>query len=360
MINYYQPFLLPFLGIKPYRVPDSIRRTYFISFEDGLWVLLKQRNVPKGSVILLPDFYCIDVVNNIRAHGYKPVFYPLDEQFRIPKLQLLLHIKKQRPAVTILFHACGIIHLSGTQLAPLFRQHPDMLVIEDSVHRLIHPEKITLVHPNHYIIDSLRKVSPLPGSFLYRSAASEPIQPDRSMREWQYITGVYIKYLLFRLIFVWGNIIHSSNLIRLAHERVLASHDNLIGDSRSGYAGNCLVPLIHAFLNFNKIKKIKHDQVSLYAKEIKSVIKKHPAWYEIKIPRHIKQDLHVFPLGLRRVRNSDVFVHVQSHLHEHNVISWFKFPDAPWSKKRGVLFLPLGFHITPADIRHTIKVLGSI
>lgn len=359
MINYYQPFLLPFLGTRPYRMPKEILRTYFLSFEDGLWVLLKNRNVPKGSIILIPDFYCMDVVENIRTHGYTPVFYPLDDHFRITQKKLESYIRKHTPAVLIIFHACGITHLSGAQLTPLFRRHHSTLVIEDSVHRLIHPETVTLIHPNHYVIDSLRKVSPLPGSFLYASAASAPIQPDRSIFEWRYITGVYLKYALFRLLFVLGTILHSDRLVRLAHEHALQSHDNLVGDSRNGYAGGRIVPLIHSFLNFGKVTNLKHDQASLYMDKIKNFVKKHPAWYEIKIPRRAKQDLHVFPLGLRNSQQ-DVLMRIQSHLHKHHVVSWFKFTDAPWSRKRGVLFLPLGFHITHADIRHTIKTLGSI
>jgi len=360
MINYYQPFLLPFLGTTPYRVPKDIRRTYFLSFEDGLWVLLNNRHIPKGSVILIPDFYCMDVVENIRAHGYTPIFYPLDDHFRIPPKKLDSYIHRYTPGVTIIFHACGLTHMSGTSIAPLFSRYPDMLVIEDSVHRLVNPENVQLIHPNHYVIDSLRKVSTLPGSFLYRKSDAPPIEPDRNYREWGYMLSVTLRYLLFRIFFTWAVTIRNPSLIRYAHEHILRAHDDVVGDSAGGYRGFFAVPFIHRYFNFTKIMKLKKKQADLYTHHLKQLTVKHPAWYAIDIPEHMKQDLHVFPLGRRGDHLQKEFMRIQTHLHKLGIISWFKFPDCPWSRKRGVLFLPLGFHITPRDIRFITKTLENI
>lgn len=360
MINYYQPFLLPFLHMKPYRVPEGVKRTYFLSFEDGLWVLLKNRCVPKGSVILIPDFYCMDVVNNIRAHGYSPVLYPLDDHFRITPKKLDSYIKIHTPCVTIIFHACGLTHISEATISKLFSKYKDMLVIEDSVHRLVHPELVTLVHPNHYIMDSLRKVSTLPGSFLYRKSDAPPIVSDKHFNEWRYLLAVVYKYILFRMLLVWGTIFRSPAIIRHSHERMLLSHDNIVGDSIGGYSGFFGVPHIHRYFNFAKIQKLKYAQATLYTKLIKHLVRKQPAWYSIDIPDHMKKDLHVFPVGRKGTNLRKEYQRIQKHLHKHGIISWFKFPDSPWSTKHGVLFLPLGFHITNRDVHFIMKTLEKI
>lgn len=134
MIHYYQPFLLPFLHRKRYRVPDAIQREYFVSFEDALWKLLPTYGITHGSTILVPDFYCMDVVNNIQSHGYTVRFYALDDHFQnidpFPKL-----IKKTDPAAVIIFHACGI---RNKKADTWIRENADgnLLIIEDAVQTL--------------------------------------------------------------------------------------------------------------------------------------------------------------------------------------------------------------------------------
>lgn len=357
MINYYQPFLLPFLGPRSYRMPENVHRTYFLSFEDSLWVLLKQRHIPKRAIILIPDFYCMDVVDNIRAHGYSPVFYPLDSQLRITPQKLNSLIKKHAPGVTIIFHACGITRISDLTIAGLCTGYPDMLVIEDAVHKLIHPETVTLTHPNHYLIDSLRKVSPLPGSFLYQTSGSKPITPDVTYKEWWYSLSVHVYFRLFRAIFVLGNIFHNTYLIRYAHEKTLRAHDDIVGDSDGGYTGMTLVPHIHAYFNFEKIQKQKYAQTRFYEMYLEKVITDSPLWYRIRITEEQKENLHVFPIGIKSPNTRVMFKRIETYLHQRGIVVWFKFPDSAWSNERGILFLPLGFHITNRDIDHIMATL---
>lgn len=359
MINYYQPFLLPFLTHKPYRLPTRVRRTYFLSFEDGLWVLLKKQHIPTGSKILVPDFYCMDVINNIRSHGYTPVFYHLDDQLTILNEKFDAYIQKHAPRVIIIFHACGITRISQKQIESLCKVRPNTLVIEDDVHKLINPKTITLRQPNHFIMDSLRKVSPLPGSFLYQSNLSTPIRPDAIHHEWKYSLSVHITYLYFRTIFIVGTIFQNAHIIQYAHEKTLKIHDDIVGDSDGGYAGALFIPYIHAFIHFDKIQQLKYSQVRLYERHLKDVLKTSPLWYQFHIPDSQKKDLHVFPLGINKNTNS-ICKKIESYLHTHGIVVWFKFPDSPWSKKRGILFLPLGFHISHDDIKHIIRTLSQI
>lgn len=360
MINYYQPFLLPFLTHKPYRLPANTRRTYFLSFEDGLWVLLKKYRIPKKSTILIPDFYCTDVVDNIRSHGYTPVFYPLDDQLAISKEKLDRYIQQHIPHVIIIFHACGITRISQEYISSLCDTHADTLVIEDAVHKLVAPNTISLRQTNHYLMDSLRKVSPLPGSFLYQNGKAPSVRPDATIREWRYSLSVHITFWFFRTIFVMGTILHNARLIQFAHEKTLKIHDDIVGDSDGGYAGFTLIPHIHAFIDFEKIQQLKYTQVQLYEHYLDDVLKTSPLWYRIYIPDNQKKDLHVFPVGIKKKNVNSIFSRIEAYLHAHNIIVWFKFPDSSWSAHRGILFLPLGFHISHSDIKQTAHRLSEI
>lgn len=359
MINYYQPFLLPFLKPTSYRMPKNIRRTYFLSFEDGLWVILKKRNIPKGAVILIPDFYCMDVVDNIHAHGYTPVMYTLNSQLEIPIDELNQYIKQNSPRVIIIFHACGISRLTNNDIQTICASYPDTLVLEDAVHKLIDPQTLSLIHPNHYCMDSLRKVLPLPGSFLYQRTDSISITPDSIHREWGYQISVHMHFWLFRTVFIIGTLMKSSRIIQFAHEKTLKAHDDIVGDSDGGYTGVTLIPHIHAHLNFKKIQQLKHIQIELYEQYLDKILTKNSSWYRIRIPEEQKKDLHVFPIGISKNNDPFLFQHIEKYLHARGVIVWFKFPDSPWSKHNGILFLPLGFHIKKKDIYYIMETLKN-
>lgn len=331
-----------------------------MSFEDGLWVLLKKRGVKKGSHILIPDFYCTDVIHNIRSHGYTPILYPLDDQLTIPIKDLKTYIDTYKPKVVIIFHACGITRISRGTIESLCKTHHDVLFIEDAVHMLIDPRAISLRLPNHYLMDSLRKVSPLPGSFLYHAAGSPYIHADAMHHEWKYAFSVHITFVFFRIVFILGTLLYSSQLVRYAHEKTLKIHDNIVGDSDGGYMGNAIIPHIHAFIDFRKIQRLKYTQIKLYEKHMGSLLKKSQLWYRFRIPATQKKDLHVYPIGLKNGNGMDMFTHIESYLHTQGVIVWFKFPDSAWSRTRGVLFLPLGFHITEKQIKYIMDTLTSI
>jgi len=360
MINYYQPFLLPFLRSQTYRLPEGISRTYFVSFEDALWVLLRTLQIPKDSTVLLPDFYCIDVVDNIKAHGFHVEYYPLDDHFQITEKELEQHITKRKPRVLIVFHACGITSAVTRDLDRIFQKNRDLIVIEDAVQRLTNPEKVALLSPRHYVIDSLRKVSPLPGSFLYRSNESPLVIPDRIYREWRYVflSGIY--YALFSVCSALGTMLSNPSLIIYAHETILATHDNLIGDSMGGYAGNRIFPRIHKYFDFKKVADRKKVQITLYEKRFRLLASRFPMWYHVRIPAHSRGNVHAYPIGIRHPQRTLVMKYIQSKLLRQGIPAWFKFTDSPWSGKRGVLFLPLGFHIKAADITRVTDTLEEI
>jgi hypothetical protein len=351
MINYYQPLLFPFLTYKPYKLNKHLRQLYYYSWEDGLWDLLEKKNVPVGSTILIPDFYCMDVIDNIISHGYKPILYPLNDNFQIHEQEFITIIDTVAPNVILLFHACGISNCLLSEKKWLNHLSDSTILIEDCVHRLVAPEDITFIHPQHVIMDSLRKDSPLPGSFMYEQERMLNF-PQTTHLFSSYTLHSILLYVYFRFALVLSLFLQLPALTKYAHEIILKAHDNIIGDSFFSHRGIPGIPYIHRFLNFSKIKRIKEQQTALYI----SLTKKLPApFYQINIPPEDYKHLHVFPVGIHLP--ADSCRKLEQYLHHHGIIVWCKFPDSPWSKKNAVLFLPLGFHITKKHIQLTLHLL---
>jgi hypothetical protein len=352
MINYYQPFLLPFLGSKKSIIAGEVKRYYYHSFEDALWDLLIKKHVPKGSRILIPSFYCADVKNNIRLHGYVPQFYPVDKNFQIKESKLTLLIKRQKPSVLILFHACGI---TNTLVNPSFiARHKDTYIIEDCVHRLVNPATVILFNDNHFVIDSLRKVSPLPGSFIYGTPVglSFKQQPYHSTT---YLFSSLYWYFLFRTIFIVSIILRNSRLAAYAHSAILKRHDDIIGDHMLPQRGLPISSFLSDWINYKKIEDRKIRQVMLYTKLLQSNLRAQAIYYPIHIPKRNYGLLHVFPIGIKHIPHGFI-----DTLHKHSMAIWLKYEDSPWAKHRHVLFLPLGFHVSEEEIRYEMRILGSV
>ena len=349
--NYYQPWLFPFLSFRKTSVSPGIIRYAYHSFEDGLWDLLQQYALPRGSVILVPDFYCMDVIDNIRHHGYRPVFYPLDDNFQIRPDRLYRFVRRYSPGVIIIFHACGIRSMTVHKPSWMRALPKETIIIEDCVHRLLDPSTVTIRRSTHYVMDSLRKVSPLPGSHMYTRKKLPNVTKRYSVFN-RYAIASAGYYVLFRLLFVTAMTFRSARLIRFAHTNILKKHDDIIGDRFVPTRGFGWASWFLDRFDFKRIERHKARQVTLYRTYLSALA--HP-FYGIRIPKQDYGKLHVYPLGFCKTPDPSLI----RYLHRHGVVVWYKFPDAPWSKNRGVLFLPLGFHVTDAHIRHIAGHLSA-
>jgi hypothetical protein len=385
MINYYQSFLLPFLKKSTYILPNHIKQYYYFSWEDGLWDVLKKKHIPKLSTILIPDFYCIDVVENIRKHGYNVVFYPLDPYLQIQTKTFIQILKKENPSVIILFHACGVTNLLIKNVSWILYTQKHTIFIEDCVHRLVNPEDISLFHPNHIIMDSLRKDSPLRGSFLYGYKEFLNFPQTTHMIDLYTVSSSFY-YLLFRLCLEISAIVPLPRFTKYAHEVLLKKHDDIIGDSPISHRGLPFIPFIHRHLNFKKIEKNKQKQVKTYHHLFQKLFNCYPELTQMCHPEFISESasvsgsqtdtnshlsfylfpllfsdykhLHVYPLGVRA--SIEQQKKLLNYLHKKGIIVWLKFPDCPWSQRQQVLFLPLGFHIKETDITYIYDVLNDM
>lgn len=352
MINYYHPFFKPFLGKKKYFVANGVKRYYYHSFEDAFWHLLHKKRVPKKSVILFPDFYCMDVLKNVRRHGYAYAFYPLNPNFQADQTQLTKLIQKVKPHVVVVFHACGITSELMIKKDWLKKVPPTTLLIEDSVHRLIDPEEVRVVRPNHFIIDSLRKVSPLPGSFLYGSEKDIDFNSPRKKLT-PYFFSSRALYFLFRKIFKMGYRFNSRRLVGFSHTLILKLHDNIIGNSLSAHPGVGKFEEMHDRIDFEKVEQVKKEQTQAYEYHLYPLFSQSKLFRKIAMPEGDFEKLHVYPLAYKLKSNKKFL----SYLHRHKIVVWNKFPDCPWSRRENVLFLPLGFHMDEAKIRFIAEKL---
>ena len=209
MIDHYQPFIFPFFTFRPSVPNPLVKRYYYWSWEDGLWDLLRGKHIEKGSTILVPDFYCSDVINNIRAHGYVVVLYRLNKYFQVKRQTLLNSVRRYHPSVVILFHACGIKNLITAKKSLMNTLSKNIVVIEDSVHQLITPSLIKPLNENHFVMDSLRKVSPFYGSYLY--GTKKGLSFMQTKKTWSpYSLYSLLLYGVFRLVLAASHCIKST------------------------------------------------------------------------------------------------------------------------------------------------------
>ncbi|MEK7592284.1 MAG: hypothetical protein AAB508_02705 [Patescibacteria group bacterium] len=354
MIQYYQPFLLPFLGRKKHNIPPSIRQTYYHSFEDGLWQILSERDIPKQSIVFVPSFYCMDVIKNISNHGYSPTFYPIDRNFQINESLFITYLKQYKPRVVILFHAVGITNTLIHKTCWRKYISKDTLIIEDSVHTLINPENISIHDKNHIIMDSVRKVSPLRGSFAYEIITGHKHTYSKQSSFSLYIISSIIMYYVFRIMLIFSELFRSGTLTKIAYKKILPIHDDIIGDDPIGHRGISITPILYPWVNFSKIEALKFTQVKLYQKSLKKLFLPKIFFSISMLPQNFGM-LHAYPIGIKIKPSTELI----SYLHSFNIFVWEKFSDCPWAKNKGVLLLPLGFHISNQDIIHISNTLNA-
>ena len=352
MINYYQPRILPFLQVKSQKLPSKIKSRYYFSFEDALWDLIQKKFTGKKKIkVLVPDFYCSNVLDNIRLHGHEYVYYPLDKNFQISAGSFRRYLWLFKPDVVIIFHACGITSSLIADPSWLPDLPESSLIIEDSVHRLVNPEKVSLLNDRHFIVDSLRKVSPFPGSRVFASKKALSY-PSSAKLISAYSVSAFILYFVFRTFLRLGFILNSSSLVIWSHEKILKSHDEIIGDSMNPHTGFSLyLPFIRR-INYKKVEDLKRKQIELYEKYL-APLYSGKKFYHLNIPDSDFGLLHVYPLGYSASPDKSLI----TLLHSKGIPVWFKFTDTPWSQHRAVLFLPLGFHMNEDQIRSVSETL---
>jgi hypothetical protein len=286
----------------------------------------------------------------MKAHGLKPVYYELDRDLQPNAQNVLSLIKKEKPAFLVLFHAVGITnHLVTREFMKLL---PDNLfIIEDAVHRIVEPSRLKLFHERHICMNSIRKVVPLQGSFLYgRISLINRLQgPERSMVFYTgsviFLWGLMQLYLLLQaytpffihLKSFWG---------RLAEFCMLKGYD-LIGDFP--LPGSCpsFFSWLYLSIDGKKIKHIKKKQIALYTKIL--------ADHGFMMPYFSSTDvgeLRGLPLFFSKKRGLQFI----SQLRGRGIMLRGELEGCPWTRERTIVYLPLGPYLK----QHDIEKIGAV
>lgn len=358
MITIQPPFIFKYFSTKKVFATEDLFSSFYLSWEDALWHLLDTFKIKKGAKILVPDFFCGNVVEHMQEHGLRPIYYKVSNLLITSESDFISCLKKYTPSIVVIFHPVGITN--SLLKHPKIWSHllsPDALLIEDCVHRVIDPSKLKLISSKHFVIDSLRKVVPIQGCNVYSSIPLPRITISQSFSTIIYRLGVmwwwiYMQHYL-RLTYYSPNIANSLKYNLLAEKYMIRGYD-LIGRSKRVSPGIWIMRYLSRKLPITQIEESKIIQAKKYASAIKKLINTHNFW----VPKIGPKDsglLRGYPLIIH-ISIADRFL---KHMRNGGVLIRFELNDSPWSKKQKIVYLPMGIHLTVADIATTIDLLNK-
>lgn len=325
--------LLAYVQFFPRKIAPGVLRSFFASWEDAVWQLVAQEKL-RGGVALVPEFFCVDVLNNMAGHGVEYVYYTVDDTLQPDVNDFVKKLASEKPSIVVIFHAVGI----ENKLMRLFSVWQKLLpkkafVIEDCVHRILDSEKIKILHPRHIIIDSLRKVVPLMGAQVFTHESFTLTPAAQTSTDKQYSWRLIWLWLTFQYYLLWGK--------NLEAEQAMKAGYDVIGDNTNGAATLPIFNWLSRFLNIEKIREAKTWQVELYQQKLPTFNFGNPA------------DLRGYPLIIPK-QKADTFI---NEIRKKGLFLRYELLDCPWSNRNKILYLPLGPHLTPADIGQILDLI---
>ena len=328
-----QPILsLRYFKFKKNKLAEGIKRLFYLSWEDAFWDILLKKQVPKGSFVLLPDFFCGDVENNIRLHGYKPVYYKINTNLTADKKSFKSKIDQIKPSVIVIFHPVGIKSNLVDDPKWLKKITGSSILIEDSVHRIVDPEEIKIFKKDHFIIDSLRKVVPLQGSNIYGRVEDLNFSVPPFYQSFFYSIKVSLLWAL--MVLSW-----SLRFGRIAEGLMLKGY-SIIGDSMLPARGPFPANLLSSRINIGKVHDIKKRQAIYYEKELGKFFP-----VRINLSSKDKANLRAYPVILGK----EYAGWILKFLRTNGLFVRFELNDSGWSRKQKIIYLPLGIQITKRE-----------
>ncbi len=361
------PFLPCYFSLRSkYALPDGLAETHHLSWEDALWDIVDIYKIKKGSVILIPTFWCMDVVKNIEAHGLKYEYYPMDGNFQTSDEELMRTIQTYHPAIIIIFHAVGIRNTLMTAdnnwMTKLSKQQ---IVIEDRVHSLIDPSELTIERDRHFVIDSWRKVVPLQGSAIYgkKSEISKFRHTHKSFSPYsRRVIWLWVKMQWWLILSSLKALNRSpkwdplskkliSSFAIQAEKAMLEAYD-LIGDSTTAGSTLWLFIFLRRHINTPYIKDIKRKQVAQYEGMLQPLWQDH-RFIRIPISPSDFGELRGYPVGIVPGAAHNLI----NALRERGVYIRSELEGSTWTHDKKVIYLPLGPHIRNYDISYICEIL---
>ncbi len=339
------PFISAFFSWHRVKKSPQAKQSFFLSFEDALWQIIRQQQILPNSVVLIPEFFCFDVVKNIEAHGLKCLTYQVDQYLQVDQNDFFAKLKKARPAIVIVFHAVGISNSLLQNTAWLKFLPAKSLLIEDCVHRLLDPSKIKILDQRHYLIDSLRKVAPLQGSRVFSQEKIKPTTLADRLATLMYRSRVLFWWLIMQLALLWNYYSKNPKGNQLATQAMEKGYD-IIGDHKRPSPNFWLFNQLSHHLNYEKIKKCKQEQADLYNARLEPILNKSTSLFLIPFTLSDRSQLRGFPLGIK-IDEAEKFMNFcqQNQLHLR-----LELNDSPWSLRQKIVYLPMGPHVKNAEI----------
>lgn len=330
----------------------SYKQLFYLSWEDALWDLCSKMKVGHNSLILTPAWYCVDVEQNMKNHGYRVKNYAVDLNLQPNKASLLSALKKYKPKVVILHHPLGITnHLIKDQkfLKKITNNH---ITIEDSVHNIIDNCKIKITSPNHYIIDSLRKTVPLQGSSLYGKESSLNFKSPLYLQSWMYRLGVTTLWCVMNLFWGLTMLTHRRLPAQLA-QRIMQWGYDLIGNSTLPTSGSPVFSKLQKHLDINRIENIKSSQIITYQKHLTKL--NIPLISRIKYSIADIPKLMGYPLRIHKSIAQELLL----NLKQRGLILRYELAVNNWDSDYHVLCLPIGPYLNNADIKRISNIFSD-
>ncbi|MCC6711228.1 MAG: hypothetical protein IT416_02645 [Candidatus Pacebacteria bacterium] len=348
-----------YLAFKSIKNKKNLVHYFYLSWEDALWDLIKYSSYKEGAIVLIPDFYCVDVVKNIEEHGLKCVVYPVDRNFQTSTTIFYQFLKRYQPKIVIIFHAVGITNQLIDQFKDWQSVLPkDCLLIEDSVHRLVEPNKLEFLTDRQVVIDSLRKVVPIQGSNLYGTSFLKNLKQTKNFSTFSYRFKVVYWWIILQTCLSLAGVLPIKNwqiFWNLLAERAMLVGYDVIGDSKLSGHGFIFFELLSKYINFELIAKTKVEQVNKYEVLLKSLWQS-PRVFKIKIDYSDYGKLRALPIGLEL----ETATKILNQLRANGLLVRFELDNFGWTKKQKVIYLPLGPHVTDKDIVFISKTLTEV
>jgi len=353
-----QPTGLSYFSSRKIEVPGNLKRYFYASWEDALWDILKFQNIKPSSIALVPEFFCPDVIFNMEAHGLRCVYYPVDKNFQTDPTEFKSALEKHKPKVLVIFHAVGITNRLFEKYDVWRSALPKgCILIEDSVHRVVNPQDIILLNARHVVLDSLRKVAPVPGCNMYCDLQEFTFTPTAGSLTLVYQAQVLFWWVAFQIALSLVRILPMRNWQKfwnkLAENAMLAGYE-VIGDSKQAGAGWGIARWLATHLDFEKIKKKKESQVKQYEESFVQLWQTKSI-FQIKIPTEDYGRLRGYPVGLT-LNFAKVLL---NKLRDAGLLVRFELEGCPWSSKHKVIYLPLGPHVNEKEIDWVVKLISS-
>jgi hypothetical protein len=347
-----------FQSRRPDTLPNDTYQSFFLSWEDALWHVLRIYKVPRGTRIAVPEFFCGHVIEHLVDHGLEVSYYPVDSFLQTDERTFIHYLQNVQPTIVVVFHPVGIgNHLMDHSTHWLKYLPEDCILIEDCVHRLVAGDAIKFASKRHFLIDSLRKVVPIQGSRLYSPVPLPKIATYGGIVTLPHRLLVTIWWMIMQINLIGAYFTtHESlrNIFNLWAERAMIRGYNIIGSARLPSPGMRVMELLAQKIPIRRIKHIKEKQAQLYVKNLQMILQNTHFWLPSMDESDYK-NLRGFPLIID-LEIADRFL---TYLRSHGILVRFELNDSLWSKRQKIVYLPMGLHVSSKDVERITDLVQA-